>query len=283
MASSYKTYKSDEDTTKNNTYKIQKPNAEIQRKGVNYSYLGTEPFDEDEFEKSPIIRVGKRNISGIIPEGTKVRKGDVIIGKITIEKIKGEEVKRRDCSLVVKAGEEGTIARVYLTKTQKGQKLVKVVIQNVKIPEIGDKFAARSAQKGTCGMIVPQVDMPFNENTGMSPDMVINSHCLSGDTIIQLTDGSVCEISSLYTNEDVDIVTVNPETLSVSKTKFTNGFKKMPDKMYKIKTISGREVKCTPEHKFLVIRGGVPEWVECERLRLYEDKMLVSHSAKHCA
>ena len=202
-ASTYKTYKTDEDTNKNNiTYKIQKPVTEIQRKGVNYSYLGTGLFNDDEFEKQTIIRVGKRNINGIVKEGTKVRKGDVIIGKIMIEKTKGEEIKRKDCSVIIKAGEEGTIDRVYLTKTQKGQKLVKIVIHNVKIPEIGDKFAARSAQKGTCGMLLPQVDMPFSSHSGITPDMLINSHCLpSRMTINQLqemTMGKSCCFSGEY-------------------------------------------------------------------------------------
>jgi len=150
-ASTFKTFKTDEDPTKSNiTYRIQHPSSETQRKGINYSYLGKEPFNEDEFENDIIIRVGKRDINGIVKEGTEVRKGDAIIGKIVLEKAKGEEMKKKDCSVIIKGGEEGVVSRVYLTKTQKGQKLVKVVIEKLKIPEIGDKFAARSAQKGTC-------------------------------------------------------------------------------------------------------------------------------------
>ena len=41
------------------------------------------------------------------------------------------------------------VDRVYITKLEKGQKLVKVVIRKDKIPEIRDKFSARSAQKVT--------------------------------------------------------------------------------------------------------------------------------------
>lgn len=216
-ASAFKTYKTDEDVIKNNiSYRIMKPATEVQRKGVNYSYLGDEPFDDDELDKQMIIRVGKRNISGIVTEGTKVQKGDAIIGKIVIEKSKGESISRKDCSVIIKAGEEGIVDRVYLTKTQKGQKLVKVVIKNDKIPEIGDKFAARSAQKGTCGMLLPQEDMPFNPITGMSPSMLINSHCIpSRMTINQLQEMTMGK-SSCYSGEYGDATPFGENSVDIA-------------------------------------------------------------------
>ncbi|CCV01841.1 DNA-directed RNA polymerase II subunit RPB2 [Invertebrate iridescent virus 22] len=113
--------------------------------------------------------------NGIVRLRQKVKKGDVLIGKITI-KNKNEIEKIIDNSVVVQQGEEGYVDRIT-DNTTDGCRIVKVVIGQLRIPEIGDKFCSGMAQKGTCGMIYSQEDMPFT-TSGMVPDIIINPNCI---------------------------------------------------------------------------------------------------------
>ena len=83
-----------------------------------------------------------------------VDKGDVIIGKTLTKSNKNGEEEIFDCSYVIKTGEEGFIDRVIETVTPNGYKMIKVVIRNRKIPEIGDKFA--SFKEGVCEVLTTE-------------------------------------------------------------------------------------------------------------------------------
>jgi DNA-directed RNA polymerase II subunit RPB2 len=113
--------------------------------------------------------------NGVVRLRQKVKKGDVLVGKIII-KNKNDEEKVIDNSIIVQLGEEGYVDRIVDTVID-GCRIVKVVVGQLRVPEIGDKFCSGMAQKGTCGMLYPHEDMPFT-SCGMTPDIIINPNCI---------------------------------------------------------------------------------------------------------
>ena len=77
--------------------------------------------------------------------------------------------------LSYKAPVEGFVDQVLVSDTDSDQTLVKALIRQTRRPELGDKFSSRHGQKGVCGLIVEQADMPFSDQ-GISPDIIMNPH-----------------------------------------------------------------------------------------------------------
>jgi DNA-directed RNA polymerase beta subunit len=117
-----------------------------------------------------------------------LKKGVVIIGKTSNKVKKGDknkDIQTSDVSVTIKHGDEGYLDSVLDTMTNEGIRVIKIRIRIPRIPEIGDKFASSTAQKGTCGMIYRQEDMPFDKN-GITPDLIINPHAIPSRMTINM-------------------------------------------------------------------------------------------------
>jgi len=130
---------------------------------------------EEFFSKGDDKRSCKLDYDGIVNPGTKLVDEDRIVNKV-ISNI-DEKGKRKNIGVDIHKIENAVVDKVMLTNTDKGQKMCKVALRMTKIPEIGDKFASKFAQKGTCCMIARQEDMPFDKD-GICPDIIINPLCI---------------------------------------------------------------------------------------------------------
>jgi DNA-directed RNA polymerase subunit B len=119
---------------------------------------------------------------GAIMHEAVVTGGDILIGRTSpprfMEEYKEFEVKgpyRRDTSIGVRPSENGVVDTVIMTQSVEGGKMYKIRVRDMRVPEIGDKFASRHGQKGVIGMLVNQEDLPYSED-GVVPDIMINPH-----------------------------------------------------------------------------------------------------------
>lgn len=155
--------------------------------------------------------------NGFIKVGTKVKKGDVIIGKIVpLKNSLKDGVKFKDSSTVMKDGAGGVIDKIYSDKDSEGYKFCKVRVRTERKPIIGDKFSSRCAQKGTIGMTYNQEDMPFTKD-GISPDAIVSSFAMpSRMTIGQLIECLLGKVSAINCHESdaTPFTDFDPDTIA---------------------------------------------------------------------
>jgi intein/homing endonuclease len=86
--------------------------------------------------------------------------------------------------------------------------------------------------------------------------------CLEENTLITLSDGSLVPIKYLD-SDNRDIFSLNQD-LKVQQAAKTDFFKRQVSKLIHLKFRSGKELKLTPEHPLLTVKG----WVPAERLNI---------------
>ncbi len=138
-------------------------------------------------------------INGMVPVGTYVECGDVIIGKVAnLNKAdQYQNYKYYDKSVVYKYKEPAYVWDVITGRNEDDTIFCKVVFRSVRNVEIGNKFSSRAGQKGTVGMIYRDSDMPFTED-GVKPDIIFNPHSLpSRMTMGVILEGMQSKINAM--------------------------------------------------------------------------------------
>ena len=112
---------------------------------------------------------------GVIKENTPMTDKTIVIGKV-VNDIATPSITT-DASVAPKKGQMGYVDKSFMTEGEEGFRIAKVRIREERLPSIGDKFVSRAGQKGTCGLILREEDMPYNDQ-GIRPDLIINPHAL---------------------------------------------------------------------------------------------------------
>lgn len=159
------------------------------------TYKANETVHGTDYEKlgnvsgSNILGKINADYSKIQDDGTmrvmeKVQQNDVVIGKssnFNHARFEGENhvQKRlsRDQSVVAKERDDAFVDKVMFSSNKENSELRQVNVRTIStyVPEVGDKFASRHAQKGVVGCVIRQEDMIRNSD-GMSPDIIFNPH-----------------------------------------------------------------------------------------------------------
>ncbi|MGE0793209.1 MAG: DNA-directed RNA polymerase subunit B [Candidatus Woesearchaeota archaeon] len=145
---------------------------------------------------------------GIITPECHVSEGDVIIGKTSpprflnaMDEYNLAINSRRESSVSIAHGDSGIVDMVLLTESEDGNKLIQVRLREHRIPEIGDKFTSRHAQKGILSLVVPEADVPFT-STGIKPDLITTPHGIPSRMtighLLDLVGGKVGSLGGRY-------------------------------------------------------------------------------------
>lgn len=130
-------------------------------------------------------------------------------------------------------------------------------------------------------VMAPSLDSSTSKVTSIRQAQNLQTQflCLTGDSEVLMGNGMDTKLIKDIKNGDY-VTSINPSTLTQDPDFASNKFGKMPDKLLEIKTISGRKIKATPEHPFLVNNNGKYEWKKAGDLT-ENDKLIIRHTVKH--
>jgi len=130
---------------------------------------------------------------GIAQVGARIQQGEAYLMKATPmdTTTNSRTIRYKTTPMTHKLPDHSYVDKVCVTENEAGTHLIKVLLRQTRRPELGDKFSSRHGQKGVCGLISPQEDMPFNDQ-GICPDIIMNPHGFPS----RMTVGKMMELLS---------------------------------------------------------------------------------------
>lgn len=130
----------------------------------------------EHLDMEPLNIEGGMGYLATAKKGAPVKYGDVLIGVSSYSRGREFDQSKRfnndragtvtDVIVMNKGGSNGVVTK----------KVIKIEVTSYCIPREGDKFTSLHAQKGLCGKMINQEDMPFsiNPNSPPYPDVLLN-------------------------------------------------------------------------------------------------------------
>jgi DNA-directed RNA polymerase beta subunit len=211
-------------------------------------------------------------VDGFVTPGTVVNKGDVIIGRFARIQAGGRRGVRNaearedgyqfvDRSVVYHLSEPATVVSVF-TPRGPNDNVFGIVKLRFDMPlGVGEKLSSRAGNKSIVALLMPQADMPFTE-TGETPDLIINPHCLAGETAVTMPCGLSRRIDSLSLSGGELVWGWQPSGLRAVP---HSGLlvKSKSEAVFAVSLTDGRELCATSQHPVLAVRSPTetPQWV----------------------
>jgi DNA-directed RNA polymerase beta subunit len=122
--------------------------------GSKFTFYKTELDQREEFGNPDIATTAdiksasySKLKDGIVAKGTKLNKGDAIIGKyMRIPKTADQDMTMSDRSIIYKEQEEAIVHNVIVDRNEDDERFAKVAVRKVRPVAIGDKFSSRAGR-----------------------------------------------------------------------------------------------------------------------------------------
>lgn len=214
-------------------------------------------------EAIDLASASKLDKTGVIKKGQTVRFGDVVMAVLKKEEKSPEDIilaklhrafikPYKNRSISWDEEDEGTIVDIFRTP-----KKIEVHIRTLEPAKIGDKLAARHANKGTITHIANQNEMPTTKD-GRVIDIMINPHCYDDQTEVLIKDKGWILFSMVEVGDSC--ATLNPKTHEFEWDRVDEVIHApYTGKMYKIKNRK-IDLVVTPNHKMYTRKWKKGEW-----------------------
>ncbi len=208
-------------------------------------------------------------VDGFIRPGSVVRYGDILIGRVARlprnRTGSDERYLYTDRSIVYRL-HEPCVVEAVLKPRGANDELFGIIKLRLERPlRTGDKLSSRSGNKSIVARLLPQSDMPFTES-GLTPDLIINTHCIAGETPITTYYGVSRRMDSLPEKGGQSLWGWSSEKCGFVESHQIARMTRGDSEVVRVTLQDGRTLRCTPNHKILTAAEGKYEFVDAGQL-----------------